>query len=164
MTIAKASALTAAMFTAMGIGVWTGQQIARRATVMAPAPAHASPVETAPARDSRPAVAPRRAASPMFASVRVDSPALHAKLQPLLNQGADMSIASEGFRSAEQFAAVAHAARNLGVPFMVLKHRIVNDRVPLAKAIHTVAPAVNAPIEADRADAEARSDLAALAM
>ena len=95
--------------------------------------------------------------------VSPDAPELLGRLQPLLNKGADMSIAAEGFRDAETFAAVAHAARNTEVPFMVLKHQVVNKRKPLDKAIAELKPTVNAPIEANRARAEARSDIAGLA-
>lgn len=95
--------------------------------------------------------------------VSPDAPELLGRLQPLLNKGADMSIAAEGFRDAETFAAVAHAARNTKVPFMVLKHQVVNKRKPLDKAIAELKPTVNAPIEANRARAEARSDIAGLA-
>jgi hypothetical protein len=95
--------------------------------------------------------------------VSPDAPELLGRLQPLLNKGADMNIAAEGFRDAETFAAVAHAARNTEVPFMVLKHQVVNRRKPLDKAIAELKPTVNAPIEANRARAEARSDIAGLA-
>jgi hypothetical protein len=95
--------------------------------------------------------------------VSPDAPELLGRLQPLLNKGADMAIAAEGFRDAETFAAVAHAARNTEVPFMVLKHQVVNKRKPLDKAIAELKPTVNAPIEANRARAEARSDIASLA-
>lgn len=46
---------------------------------------------------------------------------------------------------------------------MVLKHRVVNERKPLATAIRESKPDVDAVVEAQRAQAEARSDLAALA-
>ena len=95
--------------------------------------------------------------------VSPDAPELLGRLQPLLNKGADMNIAAEGFRDAETFAAVAHAARNTEVPFMVLKNQVVNKRKPLEKAIAELKPTANAPIEADRARAEARSDIAGLA-
>jgi hypothetical protein len=81
-------------------------------------------------------------------------------MQPLLNKGADMNIASEGFRSAEQFATVAHAARNTEVPFMVLKHRVLDERQSLAAAIHASKPDVNATDEANRARAQAKGDFA----
>jgi hypothetical protein len=95
--------------------------------------------------------------------VSPDAPELLGRLQPLLNKGADMNIAAEGFRDAETFAAVAHAARNTEVPFMVLKNQVVNKRKPLEKSIAELKPTVNAPIEANRARAEARSDIAGLA-
>jgi hypothetical protein len=40
---------------------------------------------------------------------------------------------------------------------------VVNKRKPLDKAIAELKPTVNAPIEANRARAEARSDIAGLA-
>ena len=74
-----------------------------------------------------------------------------------------MTVASQGFRNAEQFAAVAHAARNTEVPFMLLKHRVLNEGKTLVAAIRESKPDLNAQIEATRARAEARSDLAKLA-
>jgi hypothetical protein len=120
----------------------------------APAPAATPPKTPAPKR--------LRVVSPL-PRVSPDAPELLGRLQPLLNKGADMAIAAEGFRDAETFAAVAHAARNTEVPFMVLKHQVVNKRKPLDKAIAELKPTVNAPIEASRARAEARSDIASLA-
>jgi hypothetical protein len=67
-------------------------------------------------------------------------------------------------RTAEQFAAVAHAARNTEIPFMVLKHRVVTERKPLATAIRELKPDVDATAQAKRAQAEARADMAALAI
>lgn len=71
-----------------------------------------------------------------------------------------MTIASEGFRDAEQFAAVAHAARNTEIPFVLLKHRVLNERKTLAAAIRESKPEMNADLESRRAVAEARSELA----
>jgi hypothetical protein len=51
--------------------------------------------------------------------IPLSDPRLHDRVKPLLNRGARMPIAAEGFRSAEEFATVAHAARNTSVPFMV---------------------------------------------
>jgi hypothetical protein len=89
-------------------------------------------------------------------------PRLHARLKPVLNRGARMDVAAEGFRSAEEFAAVAHAARNTNVPFMVLKHHVVAEGRTLADAIHDAKPEVDAPAEAARAEAAAKSDIAAV--
>ena len=101
-----------------------------------------------------------RAAVP---AVALSTPELQARLKPVLNKGANMTIAAEGFRSAEEFATVAHAARNTEVPFMVLKHRVLTEGKSLAKAIRESKPDVNANAEVRRARAEARSDLNDLA-
>jgi hypothetical protein len=96
-------------------------------------------------------------------NISLSAPELHAQLKPLLNKGANMNVAAQDFRDAEQFAAVAHAARNTEIPFMVLKHRVVKERKPLATAIRELNPSVDAAAQAKRAQAEARSDIAALA-
>ena len=74
-----------------------------------------------------------------------------------------MTIAAEGFHSAEEFATVAHAAKNTDVPFMVLKHRVLTEGKSLAKAIRESKPDLDANAEVRRARAEARSDLDNLA-
>jgi hypothetical protein len=73
-----------------------------------------------------------------------------------------MDIASEGFRSGEQFAAVAHAARNTQIPFMVLKHRVVDEHKTLAQAIAESRPDLNAQHESTRAHDAARYDIAVI--
>ena len=90
-------------------------------------------------------------------------PRLHARLKPVLNSGARMAIAAEGFRSGEEFATVAHAARNTNVPFMVLKHRVVDEGRTLEDALRDVKPDVDAKAEVARAQAAAKSDVAAIA-
>jgi hypothetical protein len=90
------------------------------------------------------------------------SPDLHKRLKSVLNQGADLSVASDGFRSPEQFATVAHASRNTEVPFMVLKHRVLSEGMTLPAAILASKPEVNAAAEAQRAREEAKVDLAAV--
>ena len=89
-------------------------------------------------------------------------PRLHARLKPVLNSGARMTVAAEGFRSGEEFAAVAHAARNTNVPFMVLKHRVVYETRSLQAAIQELKPDVNGAVEARRAYTQAKSDISAL--
>ena len=98
----------------------------------------------------------------MKTNVSVSAGELHDRLKPLLKSGADMSIASDGFKSAEQFATVAHAARNTDVPFMLLKHRVLNEGDTLVAAIRKSKPEVDPVVEVDRARAEARADLAQL--
>jgi hypothetical protein len=81
----------------------------------------------------------------------------------LLNRGADVRKAAEGFPNALQLMTVAHAARNTDIPFMVLKHRVLTEGKPLAAAIAELKPELNEVAEANRARAEARADLARLA-
>jgi hypothetical protein len=95
--------------------------------------------------------------------VAVSEPALHERLKPVLNRGANMAMAADGFKSAEEFATVAHAARNTAVPFMLLKHRVVNEGKSVADAIRESKPAADATAEADLARSQARSDIAAIA-
>ena len=73
-----------------------------------------------------------------------------------------MQVAADGFRSAEEFATVAHAAHNTNVPFMVLKYRVLNEGQTLVNAIHDLKPEVDAKAEVARAGAAAKSDIAAV--
>jgi hypothetical protein len=109
------------------------------------------------------ATARRPAASPAAAAVSVSEPRLHDRLKPVLNRGARMHLAADGFSSAEQFAMVAHAARNTNVPFMVLKHRVLNEKRTLADAIREAKPDLDAGAEVKRAREAAKADLAAVA-
>jgi hypothetical protein len=58
---------------------------------------------------------------------------------------------------------VAHAARNTEVPFLLLKHRVLNEGKSVAQAISESKPTANAAVEAQLAQAQARSDIAAIA-
>ena len=78
---------------------------------------------------------------------------------PLLQPGTDLGVAADGFRTHQDFVAAAHAAKNLNIPFLVLKDKTVNKKMTLAAAIKSVKPSVNATAEANRAVAEARADL-----
>jgi hypothetical protein len=166
MTFAKMTALSLGFVGAFALGVWTGPHIVQRSAEATVAADDASviwgsglPPETAAASSSAPAA--RAAAT--TARVDVSAPDLQAKLKPVLNRGANMALAAEGFQSAEQFATVAHAARNTQVPFVLLKHRVINEGKSVAEAIRESKPAVNAAVEANLARAQARSDIASLA-
>src|SRR5262245_44378068 len=182
MTVGKASAFTAAFIGVFVLGVAVGPSVMdriphRQATATAePAQPSTAPVPAAvdtarpPARTTpraRPkassattATAPRAAAT---SKVAATEPRLHERLKPVLNRGAQMTVAAEGFRNGEEFAAVAHAARNTNVPFMVLKQRVVNEGRTLEQALHDVKPEVDAKAEVARAQAAAKSDVAAIA-
>jgi hypothetical protein len=164
MTIGKMTALALGLVGAFALGVWTGPHIMQRAEKAVSA-VHETVTVPDTTDDAKPAVEPRRARAAVTRTTRVEpaAPALQERLKPVLNRGANMSLAAEGFRSAEQFATVAHAARNTDVPFVLLKHRVLNEGKSVAEAIRESKPAANAAVEADLARAQARSDVALIA-
>ena len=182
MTMGKAAGLTAGFVAAVALGIaigpsvrhsWSHSESAPSAVVQTestPDTAPASAPEKKPSMTARAkprAAAPKaaeapRAAMDTSATVALTEPKLHAKLKPVLNPGARMDVAAQGFKSAEQFAMVAHAARNTSVPFMVLKHRVVDEGRSLADALHQVKPELDAKAEVDKARAAAKADLDAV--
>jgi hypothetical protein len=162
MTIGKMTALSLGFVGCFALGVWTGPHITKRADSAVSAVHDTVTPGTQGEAKADAARSTRRAAAPTV-RVAVSEPALHDRLKPVLNRGANMSIAAEGFRSAEQFATVAHAARNTEVPFVLLKHRVLNEGKSVAEAIRESKPAVNAAVEANLARAQARSDIASIA-
>ena len=80
-------------------------------------------------------------------------------MKSVLNKGTKLELAAEDFRTAEEFVTVAHAARNTSVPFVVLKHRVLNEGRTLADAIHEAKPELDAKAEVERARTAALSDL-----
>ena len=83
-------------------------------------------------------------------------------MKPVLARGTKLPIAVAGFTDAEQFATIAHAARNTSVPFILLKHRVLTEGLSLEAAIRASQPDMDAAAEVQRARADARSDIAAL--
>ena len=165
MTIGKMTAFGFALVGAFTLGVWTGPHIIHRADQAATALHDTVTVPDAPS-ETKAADVPasvRRAPVARTARVDVSAPELQERLKPVLNRGANMALAAEGFHSAEQFATVAHAARNTEVPFVLLKHRVLSEGKSVAEAIRESKPAVNAAIEANLAQAQARSDIASIA-
>jgi len=55
---------------------------------------------------------------------------------------------------------VAHAARNTEIPFILLKHRVLDQGMSLARAIRASKPELNEDAEVNRARADAKADLA----
>ena len=185
MTLGKASALAAAFIGVFAVGVAVGPSVmdrfpsrhARTVTEPASATTASASATDDTSHERTPATARRGAKAPTSTSatrtgarrpaavspVSPSEPRLHDRLKPVLNRGARMTVAAEGFRSGEEFAAVAHAARNTNVPFMVLKHRVVSEGQTLEEALHDARPEVDAKAEAARAQAAARSDVAAVA-
>ena len=164
MTMGKMTALALGLVGGFALGVWTGPHITQRADRAASAVHETVTVPDTPATTT--AVEPRtvrRAPAARTARVEVSAPALQDRLKPVLNKGANITVAAEGFRSAEQFAMVAHAARNTEVPFLLLKHRVLNEGKSLAQAIRESKPAADAAAEAKHAGTQAREDIESIA-
>jgi hypothetical protein len=181
MTAGKASALAAGFVGALALGVaigaamddrWPGSSLFHEAnnaaaadTAKDPTPA-AAPVTKAKTPAAKPVArradvaAPAPAGSVTTVAVDMWEPELRDRAKAVLNPGTKIDIAAADFRTAEEFMTVAHAARNTKVPFMVLKHRVLNERQSLADAIHESKPDLDAKAEAQRARDAARADLA----
>lgn len=145
------------------LGIWWGQSSMAPDMELSPPAAVASP-SAEPATPRRPTTrrAVARAATPVAPAVTAMEPELHDRLKPVLNRGTRMAMAADGFRDAHQFATVAHAARNTGVPFAVLKHRVLEERQTLVRAIRASKPDLDAQREVTRARRAARDDIAAI--
>ena len=166
------AALFVSLLAVAALGIWWGRSVMHRDTeVAAPPAAAASPS----AETAKPRRAPARRAAAAKAltekttiapdvvpALPATQPELQARLKPVLSRGTRMEAAAEGFRDAEQFAAVAHAAKNTGVPFVVLKHRVLEQDQTLARAIRESKPDVDAEHEAARARNAARFDIAVI--
>src|SRR5262245_21381806 len=185
MTAGKAIALTAAFIGVFALGVAIGPSMTGKmtrnystASVESSRPsAEPAPARTQTPRDaskprartttaaSKPATPNARSSESVKAasSIPASEPRLYARLKPVLNRGTKMEIASDGFKNAEQFATVAHAARNTDVPFMLLKHRVVTEGKSLEQAIRESKPDLDVKAEVKRAQVDARSDMDALA-
>jgi hypothetical protein len=133
--------------------------VSRSTTMSAPAPSPApSPASTAAAVPAGTDVTLAATARPV---IRVNA-SLRREVQPLLNEGTNVDLAAGGFQSREQFVAVAYAAHETSIPFVLLKDRVLRRGMTLAHAIHALSPTMNGALEAARATANARADLGRL--
>lgn len=155
---ARTSMVIIGMVGAFALGMIVGPQINARhddaaTTVVAAAPE--TPVVTPePVRTARPAASRLERVPPASA------PAVKQQVKRLLNSGTDVSIAADGFGNARELMTVAYASRNTEIPFVLLKHRVLKQRMSLASAIQASRPDLNEIAEVNRARAEARADLA----
>lgn len=164
MTILRTSALAAAMVASAAAGMWARPYVIGDKTADTPCgkttlEQPASDATTARTDAAKPRATEPTAALSATSSEALITPAMKDRLRPLLAKGSDMSIYAEGFPSVERFAAVAHASHNTGVPFMMLKDRVVNQQMSLGHAIRSTKPGIDWKLEADRAEIEARSDV-----
>jgi hypothetical protein len=182
-TMGKAAIVTAGVVGVVALGVamtptirdqWAKANAPQVETTAAPAPApepSAAPAAKkgerrvasakSAARDVEPEIAPVKREPNVVETVAVSQwePELRDRVKAVLNPGSKPELAAADFANAEQFMTVAHAARNTQVPFMVLKHRVLNERQSLAEAIHEFKPALDAKAEVQRARVAAREDL-----
>jgi hypothetical protein len=177
MTFGKAFALTTGFAGAFALGVLVGPSMTD-GWRHSPSDASAVTEPAAPAATETPAPAPRARVNAPRASVEhadrtaattgtvavmpASTPELQQRLKSVLRSGAKMDVAADGFKSAEQFATVAHASRNTDVPFMLLKHRVVDEGKSVEAAIRESKPDLDASAESARARDQAREDVAAL--
>jgi hypothetical protein len=179
MKTGKSSAATLGLVGGLALGVWIGSEMIQSREVIAPEPAAVTTAAAAPAAKAAPArpkrvmrvarasasaaAAPASEVAPkLVMTIPVSAPELHERMKPVLARGTKMPIAVEGFSDAEQFAALAHAARNTQVPFILLKHRVLTEGQSLEDAIRASKPEIDARVEALKAKGEARADILSL--
>ncbi len=182
MKTGKASAATLGIVGGIVLGAWIGSELTMSREAAAPQPAAVTTTAAAePAAPAAPAKTRRvnrvsRAASSgaavetpasesapkLVMTIPVSAPELHERMRPVMARGTKLPIAVEGFTSAEQFATLAHAARNTQVPFILLKHRVLTEGQSLEDAIRASKPDIDARVEALKAMGEARADILTL--
>ena len=173
MKTGQTSAAVLGLVGGVALGVWIGAEMTSGRVAEAPVAAvqpvatpAAEPVAVVPRRTARvrlaSAVPAPTEAPKLLMTIPVSAPELHARMKTVLARGTKIPIAVEGFKDAEQFATIAHAARNTQVPFILLKHRVLAEGQSLEQAIHASKPYLDAATEVERARSEARNDIAAL--
>jgi hypothetical protein len=182
MRTGKTSAAALGLVGGLALGVWIGSEVTSSRADVTPQPAAVatdavpeSAAPTAPAKRKRVNRVTRAASSAaieapapesapkLVMTIPVSAPELHQRMRPVLARGTKLPLAIEGFTSAEQFATLAHAARNTQVPFILLKHRVLTEGQSLEDAIRASKPDIDARTEALRARGEARADILSLA-
>lgn len=160
--ILKASALTLSLAGAFALGVWTAPHFADDSAPSAPASIADGENPGVPGVPGYTVPAKTTAATPAAAATAATAEPVQLHAKSLLKAGADPMVAAEGFSDAVTFVSVAHAAKNTDIPFMLLKHRVLNQGQPLSQAIRASRPELDSVLESNRARAEARADLARL--
>lgn len=161
MTLGKASLIAIGFAGSMALGVLIAPHVTNRSVETAALPAAEPVVAVAPAPTAAPSVAEReaRATTAHVAAVAPSAPELQARLKLVLASGTDIEKAAAGFDNSEQFAVIAHLSRNTGVPFILLKHRVLNEGRSLTEAVRMSNPDIDARLALNRARAAARADI-----
>jgi len=161
---ARPSLVMLAVVGSFALGLTVGPQINANRIDPARAPGDVEPTPLVPEVENTPAAAAIPAPVPRLERVPpATAPAVQQQARRLLSDGADVRKAASGFHNAREFMTVAYAARNTEIPFVLLKHRVLVERMPLGRAIHESRPALNQAAEVARARAEAKADLARMA-
>src|SRR5262245_1643230 len=130
---ARTSMVIIGMVGAFALGMIVGPQINAQGDDAPAAVVTAAP--DAPVVTPEPVATVRPAASRLERVPPASAPAVKQQVKRLLNTGADVSMAAEGFGNARELMTVAYAARNTDIPFVLLKHRVLKQRMSLASAI-----------------------------
>jgi len=153
----KTSMMALGMAGAFTLGLAVGPQLnANR--IAGPAPIAATVRTARPettVKTAGPAAAPR-----LERVLAATAQPVQRHVKRLLNDGADVRLAAAGFSNARELMTVAHAARNTEIPFILLKHRVLDQGMSLARAIRASKPELNEDAEVNRARADAKADLA----
>ena len=177
MKLIKASMLVLALGCAFALGIWTGPYMtdsvrsARTETTTpvvqveqppsAPSELRRSTLYASEAasesvnRVARAVVRP--AANPFEPVMTPSAPSVQNIARSVLNEGTDVGMAADGFNDATLFVSTAYAARNTGIPFVILKHRMLKEGHTLSEAIRMSKPELDAVVEMERARAKARA-------
>ena len=165
----KALMLVLTVGAAFALGVWTGPYVtdsihAERAEATSPVVQVEQPAAAAEA--SRPAPRLTRrvvqtsanpAANPFEPLMTAAAPPVQQHAKSLLNEGTNVEMAAHGFTDATLFVSTVYAARNTGIPFMLLKHRMLKEGYTLSEAIRLSKPELDAVEEMERARTKARA-------
>jgi hypothetical protein len=160
MTFGKATLLTIGIAGALGIGIAMMANHRESTTPDSATVANTPAAPIAAERSTKPVPARRADATAATRPVPPQSPELEHRLKPLLAKGTKMDSAAEGFKDWRDFATIAHASHNTKVPFVVLKHHVLNEGRTLESVISELKPDLDAKAEASRAREEASQDLA----
>jgi hypothetical protein len=164
MTFARTAATGLAVVGAFALGAAVGPTIhaTRNAETIRPAVVAPEEAPRLVSAETSPVMPVRNAAPRLTRVPMASAEPVREQVKTILNRGTDVRKASEGFANAHQFMTVAYAAKNTEIPFMLLKHRVLNERKPLTAAIKESKPELDETAEAARARAEARASLARL--
>lgn len=166
MKFIKASMLVLAIGGAFALGVWTGPYVTDSVSDRASRNEMATPVvqmDQAPIAEEAPRptrvtrTVARPEANPFEPVVTPTAPSVQRIAGAVLNEGTDVGMAADGFNDATLFVSTAYAAKNTGIPFMVLKHRMLKEGRTLSEAIRMSKPELDAVVEMERARTKARS-------